>query len=69
MQLRVLFTARSVDVDNEYCQYQNGFLGEEHFDFGLMPFVESYAKRWRAHGVTENRPSFLRFVDRIHTED
>ena len=64
-RLRVFFTGRRVDADNEYYQYQKGFLDDEHLEFGLKPFVRRNAPNWRALGVIEGRPAFKAFVDSV----
>lgn len=68
MRLVVFFTGRYVDADNEYYQYQQGFLDEEHLEYGIKTFIRGNAPRWRALGIEESRPSFRAFVDSVLAE-
>lgn len=62
-RLRTFFTSVRIDSDNEYYQYQQGFLDDEYFENALKPRIATSAKMWRALGVDEPRPSFREFVD------
>ncbi len=68
LRLNVFFTGRRVDAENEYYQYRHGFLDEEHYEYGIRPFVSRNAPRWRALGIQERRPSFKAFVDDVLAE-
>ena len=68
LRLRVFFTSREVDADNEHYQYEQGFLGEEHLQGRLIPHIRSNAPVWRSIGIAEKRPSFRRFVDEVLAE-
>ena len=68
-RLVVFFNGRRVDADNEYYQYQFGYLDEEHFEHGLKPFIRRNAPNWRALGVPEGRPSFTAFVDTVLADE
>lgn len=62
-RLRVFYTSVRIDADNEYYQYQQGFLDDEYFEYALRPRIARRAKEWRALGIEERRPSFREFVD------
>ena len=68
MRLVLFFNGRNVDADHEYYLYQQGFLDDEHFEYGVKPFVRRNAPRWRALGIDEDRPSFRAFVDSVLAE-
>ena len=69
MRLRTFFMGRRVDADNEYYQYQQGFLDEEYFEHIMKPLVKRTAPLWRALGITEPRPSFHEFVEAMLAEE
>ena len=62
-RIRAFYTSVRIDADNEYYQYQQGFLDEEYFEYALKPRIARHARIWRALGVEERRPSFRKFVD------
>ena len=62
-RLRIFFTSVRIDADNEYYQYQQGFLDDEYFENAFKPRIIRSARMWRAFGVDEPRPSFRDFVD------
>ena len=62
-RLRSLYRGLRIDADNEYYQYQQGFLDEEYFESALKPRIARQAGRWRSLGIEERRPSFKKFVD------
>ncbi len=68
LRLKVFFTSRRIDADNEYFQYQNGLLGEEYYENSLIRQVKKSAPVWRALDVDEGRPSFSQFVDQALAE-
>ena len=63
IRLRAFFLSQRIDFDNEYYQYQNGFLDEEYFEDGFKRRLPGAARNWRSLGIRENRPSFRTFVD------
>ncbi len=60
--------ARMVDWDNEYYQYQSGFLDAGFFEVTTKESVQIWAPRWRAIGLTEGRQDFRDFVDSVLEE-
>ncbi len=62
-RLRIVVRGMRIDADNEYYQYQQGFLDEEYFEYALKPRIVRQARFWRALGIEERRPSFKKFVD------
>ncbi len=62
-RLRAFFIAQMIDFDNEYYQYQQGFLDEEYYEYWFKGRLPGVAQSWRNLGVREMRPSFRAFVD------
>ena len=62
-RLRNVYRGMRIDADNEYYQYQQGFLDEEYFEYALKPRIARQARMWRSFGIEERRPSFREFVD------
>ena len=62
-RLRAVVRGMRIDADNEYYQYQQGFLDEEYFESALKPRIARQARFWRSLGIEERRPSFKKFVD------
>jgi hypothetical protein len=67
-RLRRYYNARMIDLDNEYYQYQSGYLDEKFFEGQFKRSVSRVAKRWRRLGVTEMRPEFRELVDELLAE-
>ena len=67
-RLRSYFVSRLIDLDNEYYQYQKGFLDDEYFEFWFKDQLKRNARAWRSIGLTESRPSFKRLVDELLAE-
>ncbi len=67
LRLRVFFTSREIDADNEYFQYENGYLSVDYYEYSLAPQVRREAPIWRSLGIDQARPSFKRFVDQMLT--
>ena len=67
-RLRSYFVSRLIDLDNEYYQYQKGFLDDEYFEFWFKDQLKRNARAWRSIGLTERRPSFKQFVDELLAE-
>ena len=65
LRLRNFMRARMADWDNEYYQYQHGYLDEDFFLHTTKPAIKSWAPRWRALGVPEAREAFRLFVDEV----
>ena len=61
-RLRMFYLSQMIDFDNEFYQYQNGFLDEEYFEYVSKPRLPGMALRWRSLGIVEPRPSFRYFV-------
>jgi len=62
-RLRMFHIAQMVDFDNEFYQYQNGFLDEEYYEHWFRRRLPGAARQWRSLGIVEPRPSFRSFVD------
>ena len=67
-RLRSYFVSRLIDLDNEYYQYQKGFLDDEYFEFWFKDQLKRNARAWRSIGLTERRPSFKQLVDDLLAE-
>ncbi len=67
-RLRSYFVSRLIDLDNEYYQYQKGFLDDEYFEYWFKDQLKRNARAWRSIGLTERRPSFKQFVDELLAE-
>ena len=61
--------SRMLDWDNEYYQYQSGFLDPGFFEVTTKVSVKRWAPRWRAIGLTEGRKDFREFVDSVLQEE
>jgi hypothetical protein len=68
-RLQRFFLSRMIDFDNEYFQYQSGFLDEKYFEGQLKPGLIRNAKRWRSLGLSEFRPEFRKLVDDLLAEE
>ena len=55
-------------VDNLHYQHSRGYLDQEYFDVTLVGAIRTFAPRWRAVWVRENRREFRDVVDRILAE-
>ena len=67
-RLRSYFVSRLIDLDNEYYQYQKGFIDDEYFESWFKDQLKRNARAWRSIGLTERRPSFKQFVDELLAE-
>ena len=67
-RLRSYFVSRLIDLDNEYYQYQKGYLDDEYFEYWFKDQLKRNARAWRNIGLTERRPSFKQFVDELLAE-
>ena len=61
--------SRMIDWDNEYYQYQSGFLDVGFFEVTTKVSVRKWAPRWRAIGLTEGHRDFREFVDSVLEEE
>lgn len=68
LRLKTFFTSRRIDADNEFFQYEKGYLDEEYYKNSLIPQIRQTAPIWRALGVRESRTSFREFVDQVLSE-
>jgi hypothetical protein len=68
-RLRQYSVSRMIDLDNEYFQYQNGYLDEEFFEGQFKRSVLRNAKLWRAMGIFELRSDFSKLVDEVLAAD
>jgi len=64
-RLRQYYVSRMIDLDNEFYQYQSGFLSEEFFQSQYQRSVLRNARQWRALGIREIRPEFEQLIDQI----
>lgn len=64
-QLERLYLALRADYDNEYYQYQNGFLDPGFYFTTTARDIKTFAPVWRTLGVDESRPAFHAELDRI----
>ena len=67
-RIRSYLLSRLIDLDNEYYQYQNGFLDDEYFESWFKDQLKRNARAWRSIGLTEMRPSFKQLVDQLLAE-
>ncbi len=67
-RIRTYLLSRLIDLDNEFYQYQKGFLDDEYFEFWFKAQLKRNARAWRSIGVTETRPSFKQLVDELLAE-
>ena len=67
-RIRRYLLSRLIDLDNEYYQYQKGFLDDEYFESWFKVQLKRNARAWRSIGLTEMRPSFKQFVDQLLAE-
>jgi hypothetical protein len=63
------YMGRMIDIDNEYFQYQSGFLDEKYYEDRLKPSLIRNAKRWRRLGLSETRPELQKLADELLAED
>ena len=61
--------SRMIDFDNEFYQYQNGFLGSDFFEGTTSKLVKEWAPRGRAIGLRGGRRAFEEPVNRLLEED
>ncbi len=59
-----LFT-EMFDLDNEFYQYEQGFLDPDFFENAFKPRLLWAALAWRSMGIRENRQSFVEFTDKL----
>ena len=64
-RLRRHVVSRMIDFDNEYFQYQSGYLDEKYFEGQFKTGL----KRWRQLGMTEFRPELRELVDELLVEN
>jgi len=62
-RLTSFLRSRMIDWDNEYYQYQHGYLDQDFFETTTKPAIKIWAPKWRALGLTEGRREFKEFVD------
>ncbi len=64
-QLERLYFAIRTDVDNEFYQYQQGYLDPEFYERATVADIKEFAPRWRRLGIGELREDFRNEVDRV----
>ena len=67
-RIRRYLLSRLIDLDNEFYQYQKGFLDDEYFESWFKVQLKRNARAWRSIGLTERRPSFKQLVDELLAE-
>lgn len=65
LRLRQYMRARMADWDNEYFQYQHGYLDEDFFRTTTVRAIKNWAPRWRRLDIEESRDGFRQFVDDV----
>ena len=65
LRLVNFFRSRMIDWDNEYYQYQHGYLDEDFFETTTKAKIKQWAPRWRALGLREARSEFSKLVDEL----
>lgn len=65
LRLRQYMRARMADWDNEYFQYQHGYLDEDFFRTTTVRAIKNWAPRWRRLDIEEARDGFRQFVDEV----
>ncbi len=70
-RFRVFLQARHQDYDNLFYQYQQGYLDEEYYQFGVSNAIRLFSPWWDKLGVFENsrRPSFNAEIRRIRSTE
>ena len=64
-QLERLYYAIRTDVDNEFYQYQHGFLDPGFYERATVSDIKIFAPVWRRLGIDELTEDFRREVDRV----
>ena len=60
--------AQQTHWDNLFFQYQQGFLDEEYYEGAFRERVGRLAPTWRALGLVNGRPSFVRELEQMLAE-
>ena len=63
-----MLIATMIDLDNEYYQYQNGYLDEDFYLGDTVRGIKEMGPLWRKFGLQESRNEFRAEVDRILSE-
>jgi hypothetical protein len=63
-----LLLATMIDLDNEYYQYQHGFLDQDFYYGDTVQGIVRMGPVWRKFGLRESRSEFRVEVDRILSE-
>ncbi len=64
-QLERMYFAIRTDVDNEFYQYQQGYLDAEFYERATVSDIQEFAPMWRRLGIGELREDFRIEVDRV----
>jgi len=67
-RLRQFLFIEMFDLDNEFYQYEQGYLDPDFFENAFKPRLLTFAQRWRKMGIRENRRRFVEFTDELLTE-
>ena len=68
IRIREFLFTEMFDLDNEFYQYEHGFLDPDFFENAFRPRLRWAARRWRSMGIRENRQSFVEFTDELLAE-
>ena len=64
-RLRQFLFIEMFDLDNEYYQYEQGYLDPDFFENAFKPRLLFFAQAWRKMGIRENRRRFVEFTDEL----
>lgn len=67
-RIRQFLFTEMFDLDNEFYQYEQGFLDPDFFENAFKPRLKWAALAWRRMGIRENRQSFVEFTDKLLLE-
>ena len=66
---KYILTTVRIDIDNEYYQFQNGFLDPGFYYGETAERIKEEAPKWRSMGLGEPRPDFHAEVERLLAEE
>ncbi len=66
-RLRQFLFTEMFDLDNEFYQYEQGFLDPDFFENAFKPRLLFFSQAWRKMGIRENRQRFSEFTDELLT--
>ncbi len=70
-RLRTFLQGRHQDYDNLFYQYQQGYLDEEYYQFGVSNAIRLFSPWWDKLGIFEDvrRPSFDAEIRRLRSTE